>query len=194
MIIKKSNRIISYKPCSPQASKEITSPPLFKDNSLDAISHSAFFYAPYMSGQLILPEGLLSIGGLAFYRLEELTGELRIPNSVIEIGVGAFESCSEIESLILPPSLHTIEKYTFGDMTKLKSIKFSEGLRIIKPRAFYRCISLGDEITLPKSLKILYLSAFKSCRNVDKINIYKDTKVYVDENNYLKEIRKINIY
>lgn len=64
--------------------------------------------------ELILPEGLTSIGNYAFYACDDLTGDLKIPDSVMTIGDGAFAYCSAINSqLHLPRMLKELGESAF---------------------------------------------------------------------------------
>ena len=52
-------------------------------------------------GVLIIPEGVVSIGGYAFENAEMIT-KVVVPDSVTSIGNGAFKGCSSIEDITLP--------------------------------------------------------------------------------------------
>ena len=57
--------------------------------------------------QVIIDDGVTTIGYSAFYRCSSLTS-VTIPNSVTEIGVGAFSYCSSLTSVTIPSSVTTI--------------------------------------------------------------------------------------
>ena len=58
---------------------------------------------------------------------------LIIPDGVKVIGKNAFIDNTDIEEVILPESLVSIEDYAFAGCTGLKKIKFPQGLKKIGP-------------------------------------------------------------
>ena len=52
-------------------------------------------------GELILPNGLTTIGAYAFQNLAEIT-KIVVPNTVTEIGIGAFKGCISLADITLP--------------------------------------------------------------------------------------------
>lgn len=91
------------------------------------IGDYAFYCCTELSGTLILPESLLSIGRAAFAGdwhsnsgsnptniHNQLSGTLVIPNSVYEIKAFAFHNCRKLTGIILSNSLTTITEYCFS--------------------------------------------------------------------------------
>lgn len=68
-------------------------------DSLITIGTAAFNYCSGLTGQLVIPNGIEYIGSYAFHACTSLTGELNIPASVIEIGEEAFLSCKNLEAI-----------------------------------------------------------------------------------------------
>lgn len=107
-----------------------------------SIGASAFERCSWLTGNLVLPEGLQTIGERAFYQCKTLTGSLHIPNSVTSLGTYAFYNCSGFTgtltfgsgitniptfcfrgcsgftgNLVIPDQVTTINGYAFNDCT-----------------------------------------------------------------------------
>ena len=82
----------------------------------------------------------------------ELNGctTVTIPADVKIIGRLCF-AVTNVEEVILPKGIESIESKAFVDCTKLKKINFPEGLEAVKNRAFMNCSSL-TEVALPETL------------------------------------------
>ena len=70
---------------------------------------------------LVIPNGVTSIGKYAFYFCSGLTS-ITIPNSVTSIGDNAFYNCSGLTSITIPNSVTSIGKYAFDGCSDLKKI------------------------------------------------------------------------
>lgn len=91
--------------------------------------------------EVLLPEGLISIGSNAFYNCRELT-TITIPQSVTNIGLSAFGGCTNLHSITLPDALESIEPWAFGHCTALKSVVIPKGVKEIDHFAFLFCPNL----------------------------------------------------
>lgn len=89
--------------------------------NLKTIGDKAFSSCSF-SGTLNLPATLLSIGEGAFYYNNQLTGTLEIPEKITSIKESAFEGCSQIEGLMLPANVETIQPSAFRNCFHIGSI------------------------------------------------------------------------
>ena len=109
----------------------------------------------YLNGELvtelIIPEGVTSIGDYAFYNCNSLTS-VTIPASVTEIGDYAFYGCNNLS------------KVTFEENSQLKTIG---------NLAFNNCSSL-TEITIPASVTQIVDSAFSGCYNLKTVTFLSE--------------------
>ena len=80
--------------------------------------------------------------------------------AVNSIATSAFESCSNLQSVVLPASITTIGTDAFYGCTRLASVTLVEGLTAIYTRAFYNC-NLSS-VTIPHSVTSIGNAAFKN--------------------------------
>lgn len=106
-------------------------------------------------------------------------GDIVIPEKVKVNGIeytvegyslSTFQECTELISIELPESIHSISKQSFEGCTNLKSIKIPSSVTSIGMRAFHLCSSLNN-VKLPDGLKILDAGAFQGCSSLQEITI-----------------------
>lgn len=115
--------------------------------------------------EVILPEGLTSIGNHAFYGCGGLTGDLKIPDSVTVIGYGAFEYCRGFNGqLHLPKGLEKIGEWAFVDCSGLTGdLKIPDSVTTVERYAFMNCRGLNGQLYLPNGIKEIERGAFWNC-------------------------------
>lgn len=134
--------------------------------------------------ELIIPEGVKTIGQGAFYQCGNLMSVV-LPSTLTSIGMtydpypsmdvvpevgdffGAFESCTKLSSINAPASLKTIGLRTFYDCQMLTSFNFSNVSNIIR----YAFAASGIKtVTLP-AMTTLDRYAFNSCKSLTDVTI-----------------------
>jgi hypothetical protein len=127
----------------------------------------------YLNGEevteLVIPEGVSSIGQYAFYHCSELTS-VTIPNSVTSIDGYAFFGCSSLTSVAIPNSVTTIGGYAFSGCSSLTSVTIPNSVTIIGTHAFQNCSSLTT-VTIPNSVTIIGTYAFQNCSSLTSVTI-----------------------
>ena len=84
----------------------------FDDNPL-CHAGNLFLNGLLVSGDMIIPDGVKSVGNYAFYGCSGLTS-VTIPDSVTSIGSSAFSGCSCLTSVTIPDNITSIEDCAFS--------------------------------------------------------------------------------
>ena len=134
-----------------------------------------------VTGSLIIPNSVQTIGAAAFFDCRGFNGQLSIGDGVTSIGriddyTGAFEKCSGFSSLSLGNSLWAIYQFTFKGCSGFTgSLTIPNSVRSIYYYAFYGCNNFSGTLTLGTSLTSINSSASIYCYNINTINVLSDT-------------------
>lgn len=118
---------------------------------------------------LIIPDGVTSIGSYAFHGCSGLTS-VTIPNSVTNIGVGAFSRCSGLTSVTIPNSITSTGERVFYNCSGLTSVTIPSSVTSIGNYAFYGCSGLSS-VTIPGSMTNIGSYAFYGCSGLLSVTI-----------------------
>ena len=99
---------------------------------------------------VVIPEGVTSIGDEAFYYCQSLTSVV-IPEGVTSIGGEAFKYCSSLTSVVIPKGVKSIGNWAFSGCSSLASVVIPEGVTSIGGGAFWDCSSLTS-IVIPEGV------------------------------------------
>ncbi len=145
----------------------LSGPLIFAEGSkLKTIGNQAFYSnnGNKLSGNLILPDSLETIGNEAFRRCYDLTGDLNIPKNVKTIGNGAFRECTGMTgSLTIPASVESIGSEAFRECKFKGTLTFENGSKLteIKDNVFWKVPFSGD-LTIPEGVTSIGKEAFRS--------------------------------
>lgn len=152
------------------------------------------FMGTKLSGELVLPAAVSTIGNYAFSGLAFSSLTFAADDKLTSIGAGAFQSNNIANALVFPSSLETIgsnafygnaiPSVTFGSRfsslgnnvfsgcTKLSSVVFPEdsALMSIGSYAFKSCSSL-EIFTISANVKNIGTGAFYSCKNLYELHV-----------------------
>ncbi|MBE6899139.1 MAG: leucine-rich repeat domain-containing protein [Ruminococcaceae bacterium] len=118
---------------------------------------------------IVLPEGLTSIGNAAFYECRNIL-TVSIPNSVTRIGDFAFTYCYGIKMINFGNGIKTIGNESFSNCISVVSLNLPSGLQSIGRKAFYRCETITSLI-IPSGVTNIGVSAFAFCKNLVSVDI-----------------------
>lgn len=134
------------------------------------IGDHAFYYADVST--VLLPNGLLSIGGGALSECRYLTS-IDIPSSVTNISDLAF-AYTPLQSVVLPSGLKSIEEYVFCG-TGIKEIVIPSGVTSIGRGAFFW--TGLKRLDIPANVTEIHSKAFENC-SVQEFSVAPDNPAY----------------
>lgn len=92
---------------------------------------------------VVIEEGVTSIGNCAFYDCNDLTS-ITIPNSVTSIGDNAFSNCDNLSSITIPNSVTSIGENAFSWCSGLSTVTIGSSVTSIDIDAFTACDNVTD--------------------------------------------------
>ena len=145
----------------------------------------------YLNGEvvtdLVIPEGVTSIGSYAFDGSTDLTS-VTIPNGVTNIGTYAFRECSNLTSVTIPPSMATIGEMAFIWCFDLNAVHISDLAAWCSISFFYTAnplyygahLYLDDkevtDLIIPEKVTSIGDGAFKNFSSLTSVTIGSKVK------------------
>ncbi len=142
--------------------------------NVESISQMAFKDCTTLTGTLILPNSLKSIGDQAFYNCYGFEG-IAMGNAVETIGSEAFRNCGGLRGeLILPESMLSVGNYAFASCDELTSINYNAinctAMGNAQQPVFYDCASMAH-IKIGENVESIPNYAFKRCSTVTDMTV-----------------------
>ena len=113
----------------------------------------------------------------------------RVPESVTAIGKYAFASCRDLESIVLPAGITSIEDNAFNYCSKLVSVDIQSNVLVIGNYAFMSCRNL-ESVLLPEGLETIGTGAFSNCEKLSSINSLIITPFEIESNVFDESTKK----
>ena len=132
-------------------------------------NNAPWYSASWQVKQVIIRNGVTSIGARAFLRCTDVTS-VTIPNSVTSIGIDAFNACTSLASVTIPNSVTRVESGAFDGCTSLTSVTIPDGVTEISMDLFFGCTGLKS-VTIPSSVTSIENYAFRGCTNLTSMTI-----------------------
>ena len=124
------------------------------------IGNYAFKDCQYLGAEVVVVD---EYGGEMPY-----TGQVILSEGLESIGTRAFQNCIYMVSVDLPDSLKTMESHAFYKCGALRQISFGTGLESIAQYTFYNCASLL-QIHIPGNVRSIGKYAFRGCEDATEI-------------------------
>ncbi len=128
-------------------------------------------------GDVVIPDGVTSIGDDAFKRCYDLTS-VTIPEGVTSIGEGAFEICTHLSSVSFPESLRSIGKEAFSGCA-LKAVVLPRDLETLGDYAFESCEDLTDVTIGRVAATCGYV--FSGCSSLTSVTLLEELETLPEE-------------
>lgn len=138
-------------------------------------------WSQYYISNVVINEGLKSIGSSAFSRLSMLES-ISIPDGITSIGIEAFWECDSIKSINLPSSVTEFGEDAFSGCRALESFTIPQGVTTLPMGVLGACHSL-KEINIPSSVTSIDIRAFSGSVNINKITVDSENPVFDSRNN-----------
>jgi hypothetical protein len=154
----------TFNGCSSMSS--ITIP--FTGESKDVVySADSLFCTIFGDKTADVPESLKTVVITSGNTEYDKNGNISNENVII---ADAFANCKNIESVILPDNLTSINERAFKDCAALNSITIPDCITQINSNTFEGCTKL-ENVTIGNSVSIIYSDAFKGCSSLTEIKI-----------------------
>lgn len=139
-------------------------------SQLTEITNNCFNKCSF-TGDLVIPEGVTSIGAAAFFNVT-FGGRLYLPNSLKKIDNSVFEICYFQGELVIPAQIQVLGENCFR-RNDFSSIHFAENSELVKidSKAFALNARLYEPVVLPDNLVTIGGEAFSGCRQLTGITI-----------------------
>ncbi len=155
----------------------------FGDSDANPLNNGAALYLDdKLVAELVIPDGVISIGNYAFYGYDRLTS-ITIPDSVTSIGSYAFEGCDNLQyneygnALYLGSNTNPYLVLIAAKNESITSVDINASTKVIYGSAFYLCSSLTS-VTIPESVTSIGSSAFSGCVFLETLTVDKRNPVY----------------
>ena len=162
--------------------KEIVTSIVIHD-SITSIGNKAFFDFNHLE-TITLGKDITRIGKAAFYNTK--IKSIHVPLSVKVIEESAFQNCKYLEQITFEDNsqLERIERKSFVQCQKLKSIIFPSSLQIIEKECFDGCENL-QSISIGSELKSIGDNCFVGCYQLSSLIVDERNTMFSSNNNIL---------
>jgi hypothetical protein len=135
-------------------------------DAVTTIGNNAFSNCSSFTGNLVIPNAVTTIGNNAFSGCTGFTGTLTLGSSVTTIGNSAFSGCNGFTgNLTIPNSVTTIGNSAFKNCKYFTgNLIIPNSVTMIGSEAFYGCTRFSGDLIIPNSVTTLGSGAFYQCQ------------------------------
>lgn len=147
---------------------------LYIGDEVESLSNRSFMDCTNLTGILVLPNSLKSIGDQAFYNCYGLEGVV-MSNAIESIGAEAFRNCGGLRGeLTLPETLQSVGNYAFASCDELTNINYNAinctTMGNAQSPVFYDCASMAH-IGIGENVESIPNYAFKRCSTITDMTV-----------------------
>ena len=136
-------------------------------DSVTSIGYYAFSGTKWLEHQ---PDGLVYAGKMVCAVKGTCPATVVLKEGTLGIAGAAFESCTSLNSIVIPDSVTSICPFAFKNCTSLTSITIPDGVPYVGSETFFGCSSLAT-VNIPYSVTTIYTGAFSFCTSLASIII-----------------------
>ena len=142
-------------------------------------------YAPFYSTNSQITEFTFGdevevIPNYLCYKMSQLDNVV-LPQGLLTIGNYAFANCSALKEVEIPASVTLVARNSFYYCTSLKSFAFPKGITTVATEVLEGCTAL-EEVFIPASVTTINTDAFYNCSGLKAIHNYAITPQTINEN------------
>ena len=158
---------------TPSPSPELAPKPTFAQNTVPApkpefsVSYGVIVKWNKDEKNAVIRKDIADTIGAAFRKHSNLES-IVIPEGITTIQEKAFESCSNLMRIDIPNTVECIERGAFEKCSALTSIVLPEGLEEIEDKLFAECTSLKT-VVIPKDVYSIGTRAFYCCSSLEEV-------------------------
>ena len=131
---------------------------------------------------IVVPEGLHTIGDIVFGRCESLK-TFTIPTNFLFVGVSWFWSCQFLVEVHFHDAIRAIRREAFYKCKSLRAAEFPEALVVIGEGAFEECTALST-VALPPNLEEIEVRAFASCEGLITVEVPPNANIRIHSESF----------
>jgi len=137
---------------------------------LKQILYSAFSGCSNISGQLVIPDSVTTLGNSAFLNCSKMSGDLTIPDSVTTMSTFVFSGCTGLNGKItIGDGVTEIQEGVFYNCNNATSLEIQGAITSIGNSAFEGCSSLTGMLSIPKTVLSIGTKAFKGLEKISNL-------------------------
>lgn len=147
------------------------------ETKCETIGTHAFWNVSF-TGDLIIPEGVKTIGDEAFLSDNSArtvsfeNGIIKLPDTLETIGNYAFKMCEFEGGLTIPDSVTSIGVEAFRECKNLNgNLVIGNNVQKIGSHAFWQCENLTGKLIIPDSLKKIEAQTFSKCYKLEGLDL-----------------------
>ncbi len=138
-------------------------------------------------GEVILPEGVESVGAYAFAYCESLRA-VTLPEGLKSLGEMAFFVCGALREVVIPEGIEVLPAGVFSDCYAMRSVTLPESLRAIEGGAFFGCYALTT-IHIPAGVTEIHPTALGRLSGLAEITVAEENPAYASRDGVLFDTR-----